>query len=72
MLQGDRTPNSTESEAELENNHNHGRRIDGPWVFGWKKRSDYRYFNTQRRDRAIPHLIIQLEVAEGSVIYSDE
>ena len=33
MLQGDQAPDSIDSEAEVKNNRNHGRRIDGPWVF---------------------------------------
>ena len=38
MLQGDQAPDSIDSEAEVENNRNHGRRIDGSWVFGLKER----------------------------------
>ena len=72
MLQGDRVPNSTDSEAEVDNNRNHGRRIGGPWVFGLKKGSDCRYFYVQRRDRATLQPIIQSEVAEGSIMHSDE
>ena len=33
LLQGNRAPQSEDSDALLENNRNHGRRIDGPWVF---------------------------------------
>lgn len=72
MLQGDQAPNSPDSKTELDNNHNHERCIDGPWVFGLKKGSDCRYFYVQRRDRETLQPIIQREVAEGSVIHSDE
>ena len=72
MLQGDQAPNSTDSEAEVDNNRNHGRRIDGPWVFGLKKGSDCRYFYVPRRDRDTLQPIIQREVAEDSIIHSDE
>ena len=51
MLNGDNTPLSEDSDAEQENNRNHGRRIDGPWVFGLKQGSDCRYFWVERRDR---------------------
>ncbi|KAK5648125.1 hypothetical protein RI129_003017 [Pyrocoelia pectoralis] len=57
MLIGDERPLSEDSDAEVANNRNHGRRIDGPWVFGLKKGHDCRYFYVQRL---------------GSVIHSDE
>lgn len=72
MLKGDHPANLIDSEAEVENNRNHGRRIDGPWVFGLKKGLDCRYFFVERRDRDTLQPIIQREVAEGSVIHSDE
>jgi hypothetical protein len=46
-------PLSEDSDAYLQNNRNHGRRIDGPWVFGLKQGSDFRYFYVQRRDRTL-------------------
>ncbi|XP_064117836.1 uncharacterized protein LOC135223295 [Macrobrachium nipponense] len=72
MLQGDQAPNSTDSDAEMNNNRNHGRRIDGRRVFVLKKGSDCRYFYVQRRDRETLQQIIQREVAEDSIIHSDE
>ena len=72
MLQGDQAPDSTDSEAEVENNRNQGRRIDGPWVFGLKKGDDCRYFYVEKRDKATLIPIIQREVEEKSVIHSDE
>ena len=47
-LNGDNAPLSEDSDAEQENNRNHGRRIDGPWVFGLKQGSDCRYFWVER------------------------
>lgn len=38
MLQGDRPPAQVDSDADVENNRNHGQREDGPWVFGMKVR----------------------------------
>ncbi|KAK4881277.1 hypothetical protein RN001_004596 [Aquatica leii] len=32
MLNGDQPAESNESDAEIKNNQNHGRRINGPWV----------------------------------------
>ena len=72
MLQGDQAPDSIDSEAEVENNRNHGRRINGPWVFGLKKGDDCRYFYVEKRDRDTLIPIIQREVEENSVIHSDE
>lgn len=72
MLQGDRAPDSTDVEAEVQNNRNHGRRIDGPWVFGLKKGDDCRYFFVEKRNKATLIPIIQREVEEHSVIHSDE
>ncbi|MPC31198.1 hypothetical protein E2C01_024481 [Portunus trituberculatus] len=42
MLNGDNAPLSEDSDAEQENNRNHGCRIDGPWVFGLTQGSDCR------------------------------
>ncbi|XP_068232212.1 uncharacterized protein [Palaemon carinicauda] len=72
LLQGNLGPESTDSEAEIENNRNHGNRIDGPWVFGLKKGLDCRYFFVDRRDRNTLLPIIIRECAQGSVIHSDE
>ena len=44
LLQGNRAPQSEDSDAPLKNNRNHGRRIDGPWVFGLKQGLDCRYY----------------------------
>lgn len=51
LLNGDAAPLSEDSDADIENNRNHGRRIDGPWVFGLKQGSDCRYFYVQRWDK---------------------
>jgi hypothetical protein len=40
LLQGNRALQSEDSDALLENNRNHGRRIDCPWVFGLKQGLD--------------------------------
>jgi len=72
MLNGDNAPLSEDSDAEQENNRNHGRRIDGPWVFGLKQGSDCRYFWVERRDRNTLIPIIERECEYGSVIHSDE
>ncbi|KAK4880801.1 hypothetical protein RN001_008947 [Aquatica leii] len=72
MLNGDHPAESNESDAEIENNRNHGRRIDGPWVFGLRLRDEVRYFYVERRDRATLLPIIQREVEVGSSIHSDE
>ncbi|KAK7068650.1 hypothetical protein SK128_003191 [Halocaridina rubra] len=45
MLNGDNAPFSENSDAEQRNSRNHGRRIDGPWVFGLKQGLDCRYFS---------------------------
>ncbi|KAK4886068.1 hypothetical protein RN001_002339 [Aquatica leii] len=72
MLNGDHPAESNESDAEIENNRIHGRRIDGPWVFGLRLRDEVRYFYVERRDRATLLPIIQREVEVGSSIHSDE
>ena len=72
MLQGDHAPKEIEEDIEVENNRNHGRRIDGPWVFGLMKGNDCRYFYVQRRDADTLVPIIQREVTVGSVIHSDK
>ena len=72
LLNGDRQAESTDSEADVENHRNHGRRVDGPWIFGLKKGTDCRYFIVLKRDRATLEPIILREVQVESVIYSDE
>ena len=44
LLNGDERAESTDSEAGVVNNKNHGQRIDEPWVFGVKNGLDCRYF----------------------------
>ncbi|XP_068250359.1 myosin heavy chain, clone 203-like [Palaemon carinicauda] len=72
LLQGNLDPESTDSEAEIENNRNQGNRIDGPWVFGLKKGLDCRYSYVDRRDRNTILPIIIRECEQESVIHSDE
>ncbi|KAB0794474.1 hypothetical protein PPYR_11313 [Photinus pyralis] len=72
LLNGDQAAESDDSDADVENNRNHGRRIDGPWVFGLATKAEVRYFVVQRRDQATLLAIIQREVEMGSVIHSDE
>jgi hypothetical protein len=64
-LQGNCAPQSEDSDALLENNRNHGRRIDGPWVFGLKQGLDYRYFYVNRPDKKTLVPIITWECAQG-------
>ena len=48
LLKGNRVPQSEDIDALLEHNRNHGRRIDGPWVFGltfWRRNYIYFFFN---------------------------
>ncbi len=42
-IRQDHVPESNDSEAEVENNPNHGRRVDGSWILGVKKGGDWRY-----------------------------
>jgi hypothetical protein len=65
-------PLSEDSDADLQTNSNHGRRIGGPWDFGLKQGSDCRYFYVERRDRNTLIPIIQREYETGSVIHSEE
>ncbi|CAI6359861.1 unnamed protein product [Macrosiphum euphorbiae] len=51
---------------------NHGRRVDGPWVFGLKNGSDCRYLYVLRRDKNTLLPIILRECEASSVIHSDE
>jgi len=71
LLKGNRVPQSEDSDALLENNRNHSRRIDGPWVFGLKQGLDCRYFYVNHRDKETLVSIITRECAQGSVINSD-
>ena len=52
-----------------ENNRNHGRRIDGPWVFGLIKSGDLRCFYVQKKDAKTLLEIIKREV---TTMHSDE
>jgi hypothetical protein len=72
LLQGNSAPQSEDSDALLQNNRNHGRRIDGPWVFGLKQGPDCRYFYVNCHDKETLLPIITPECAQGSVIHSDE
>jgi hypothetical protein len=56
----------------LENNWNHGRRIDGQWVFDLKQGLDCRYLYVNRRDKETLVSIITRECEQGFVIHSDE
>ena len=71
FLEGD-NPAEEEDPNPVQNNRNHGRRIDGRWVFGLKKGMDVRLFVVEKRDRATLEPIIKREVAPESVIHSDE
>ncbi|XP_068222000.1 uncharacterized protein [Palaemon carinicauda] len=71
MLDGDHAPEEDDEET-VENNRNHGRRIDGPWVFGLIQGRDVRYFYVEKRNVETLIPIIQREVEVGSVIHSDE
>ena len=65
-------PEEEDLEENVENKRNHGRRIDGPWVFGLIQGRDVRYFYVERRNAETLMPIIQREVEVGSVIHSDE
>ena len=72
LLSGDMQVNLQDENAEVVNRRNHGRRIDGPWVFGLLKGKDVRYFYVKKRDAATLIPIILREVEPGSHINSDE
>jgi hypothetical protein len=72
LLQGNCVPQSEDSDALLENNRYHGRRIDGPRVFGLKQGLDCRYFYVNRRNKETLVLISTRECAQVSVIHCDE
>ena len=72
ILQGDHPPQERDADVAVENQRNHGNRVDGPWVFGLKQITDVRCFHVVRRDRNTLLPIIQRECAPGSVIHSDE
>jgi hypothetical protein len=72
LLQGNRVPQSQDSDALLENNRNHVRRIDGLRVFGLKQGLDCHYFYVNHRDKETLVPIITRECAQGSVIHSDK
>jgi hypothetical protein len=71
LLKGNRISQLKDSDALLENNRNHGRRTDGPWVFGLKQGLDCRYFYVNRRDKETLVSIITRECAQGSAIHFD-
>jgi hypothetical protein len=72
VLAGDQPAQEVDDEAVVANHRNHGRRIDGPWVFGLCQGPELRYFIVQKRDRATLQPIIERECAAGSEIHSDE
>lgn len=72
MLAGDAPPQSVDEEADVQNNRNHGARVDGPWVFGLKQGNDCRYFIVPRRDKRTLIPIIKNHCEVGSHIHSDE
>jgi hypothetical protein len=72
MLSGDRPPSEQNLEAPVINQRNHGRRIDGPWVFGLKHGQDVRYFYVGKRDATTLLHIIRRECFPRSHIHSDE
>jgi len=51
MLVRDNPPTNTIEEAHVQNNHNHGTWVNGPWVFGLKCGNDSRYFYVERRNK---------------------
>lgn len=60
MLGGDKPPINTDEKAQVQNNRNHGARVDGPWVFGLKQGNDSRYFYVERRDiRILFYLLLK-------------
>ena len=72
LLLGDRPPRHIDDAVNVDNNRNHGNRVDGPWVFGIKNSQECRFFHVQRRNRATLEPIILRECALGSTIHSDE
>ena len=72
MLNRDNAPLSEDSDADQEYNRNHGRRIDGPWVFVLKQGLGCRYFWVEWCDRNTLIPIIERECVYGLVIHSDE
>ena len=55
-------------------NRNHGRRIEGPWVFGMllRRTSELCPFHVQRRDAAILTPLTTRHIAADTTIHSDE
>ena len=72
MVNGANATLSEDSDADAQNNGNHGRRIDDPWVFALKQASDCRYFYVERCDRNTLLSIIVRDCEKGSMIHSDE
>ncbi|KAF5281006.1 hypothetical protein FQA39_LY05211 [Lamprigera yunnana] len=66
ILNSDEVAESEDSDAEVQNNRNHGARFDGSRMFEMKKGPYCRYFMVERRDGATLVQIIQQEVEVGS------
>ena len=71
MLTGVSPPNESSPE-NVKKKRNHGRRIDGLWVFWLIKVEDLRCFYVQKRDAKTLLEIIKREVTNGSTIHSNE
>ncbi|CAI9732820.1 Hypothetical predicted protein [Octopus vulgaris] len=59
IQQRDHVPDLIDSEAEVENNRNHGRRIDRSCVFELKKGANCCYFYVEKRNRETLEPIIR-------------
>lgn len=71
-LIGDNTLVSKESDADVQNNRDHGRRIDGSWVFVSDKALIVDIYFAQWRNRNTLIAIIKQQCETGSVIHSNE
>ena len=73
LLEGDKALNTENETADVQNRRNHGRRIDGPWVFGLLfgllQINDCRYFIEEQGDQDILTPLIKSECESNSVIY---
>lgn len=72
QLDGDAAAKEVDPLALQQNNRNHGRGVDGGWVFGLKQGADCRYFVVERRNAATLIPLIQRNCAPSSLIHSDE
>ena len=72
LFNGDQPPSSEDSNAEIQNGKNRGRRMDESLVFKLKNGSDCLYFYVLQRDKNTLLPINQRECEAGSVIHSDE